>query len=43
MAKDLIFRSTEISIFEAKNRTNLLISKILEVWEDSIKATHLFL
>lgn len=43
MAKDLIFRSTEISIFEAKNRTNLLISKILEVWEDSVKATHLFL
>lgn len=43
MVKDLIFRSTEISIFEAKNRTNLFISKILEVWEDSVKATHLFL
>lgn len=43
MAKDLIFRGTEISIFEAKNRTNLLVSKLLEAWEDSVKATHLFL
>lgn len=43
MAKDLIFRGTEISIFEAKNRTNLLVSKLLEAWEDSVKVTHLFL
>lgn len=30
-------------IIEIKNRTALLIEQLLEVWEDSVKATHLFL
>lgn len=30
-------------IFEVKERTLLLINKLLEVWEDSVKSTHLFL
>lgn len=28
---------------EVEDRTPLLISQLLEVWEDSVKATHLFL
>ena len=32
-----------MKIFEVKNRTTMLINKLLEVWEDSVKATHLFL
>lgn len=30
-------------IIEIKERTEILISQLLEVWEDSVKATHLFL
>ena len=32
-----------MKIFEVKNRTTMLINNLLEVWEDSVKATHLFL
>ena len=32
-----------MKIMEVKNRTELLIDELLEVWEDSVKATHLFL
>ena len=30
-------------ILEIKERTTTLTNKLLEVWEDSVKATHLFL
>ena len=30
-------------IFEIENRSPILINKLLEIWEDSVKATHLFL
>lgn len=29
--------------FEIENRSPILINKLLEIWEDSVKATHLFL
>ena len=29
-------------IIEVKERTNNLINQLLEVWEDSVKATHTF-
>lgn len=32
-----------MTIIEVKNRKAILISELLEVWEDSVKATHLFL
>lgn len=32
-----------MKIFEVKDRTTTLINNLLEVWEDSVKATHLFL
>ncbi len=32
-----------MEIFEVKNRTIILINRLLEVWEDSVRATHLFL
>ena len=32
-----------MKIFEVKERTVTLINNLLEVWEDSVKATHLFL
>lgn len=32
-----------MTIIEVKDRTETLINKLLEVWEDSVKATHLFL
>lgn len=32
-----------MKIFEVKNRTEIVINELLEVWEDSVKATHLFL
>lgn len=32
-----------MNIFEAINRTESLINKLLKVWEDSVKATHTFL
>ena len=32
-----------MNIKEIKDRNSLLISQLLEVWEDSVKATHLFL
>ena len=30
-------------IVEIKERTEILINQLLEVWEDSVKATQLFL
>lgn len=30
-------------IIVVKDRTEILINQLLEVWEDSVKATHLFL
>ena len=32
-----------MTIIEIDNRTIALINELLEVWEDSVKATHLFL
>ena len=32
-----------MNIVEVQNRTTLLINNLLEVWEDSVKATHTFL
>lgn len=32
-----------MTIIEIENRNATLINKLLEVWEDSVKATHLFL
>lgn len=32
-----------MKIFEVENRTSALINNLLEVWEGSVKATHLFL
>ena len=32
-----------MGIIEVKERTMTLINQLLEVWEDSVKATHLFL
>ena len=32
-----------MTIIEVKDRTTTLINKLVEVWEDSVKATHLFL
>lgn len=32
-----------MEIFEVKSRTTALINKLLDVWENSVKATHLFL
>lgn len=32
-----------MTIIEIKEKTTNLISQLLEVWEDSVKATHLFL
>ena len=32
-----------MKIIEVKERTTTLINQLLEVWEDSVKATHLFL
>jgi len=32
-----------MKIIEVKERTELLLSQLLVIWEDSVKATHLFL
>ena len=32
-----------MTIIEIDNRTTTMINELLEVWEDSVKATHLFL
>ena len=32
-----------MTIIEVENRNTALINKLLEIWEDSVKATHLFL
>ncbi len=32
-----------MKIVEISNRTSTLINELLEVWEDSVKATHTFL
>ena len=32
-----------MTIIEVKHRTTTIINKLVEVWEDSVKATHLFL
>ena len=31
-----------MTMIEVENRSIKLINKLLEVWEDSVKATHLF-
>ena len=33
----------ELEIIEIKDRDSILIQNLLEVWESSVKATHLFL
>jgi len=35
--------SYEIKITEVKEKTSELIEQLLKVWENSVKATHLFL
>lgn len=32
-----------MNIIEIKNRDDKLIEKLVSIWEDSVKATHLFL
>ena len=32
-----------MKLIETNNRSELLIKQLLEVWEDSVKATHTFL
>ena len=32
-----------MKIIEVKRRTTILINQLIEVWENSVKATHLFL
>ena len=32
-----------MTIIEVKDKNTTLINKLLEVWEDSVRATHLFL
>ncbi len=32
-----------MNIFEVKNRTTVLINQLLELWEESVKSTHIFL
>ena len=36
-------REINMRIVEVNNRTSTLINQLLEVWENSVKATHLFL
>lgn len=45
MAEDLIITISgeKFLLFEAKDRTTTLIDKLSDVWEDSVRATHLFL
>ena len=31
-----------MKIYEVENRTKNIINSLLEVWEDSVRATHLF-
>lgn len=38
-----MFIVNDMTIIEVKDRTSTLIYKLLEIWEDSVKATHLFL
>ena len=33
----------DMTIIEVRDRTSTLLYKLLEIWEDSVKATHLFL
>ena len=32
-----------MEIFEVRSRNQMLLKNLLEVWEDSVKATHTFL
>lgn len=32
-----------MKIFEVENKSPILINKLLEIWEDSVRASHLFL
>lgn len=42
--QELSFRGIEgMKIVEVKERTSVLIQRLLSVWESSVKATHLFL
>ena len=43
LKKDNMTGEHFMTIIEVKNRNTALINKLLEVWEDSVKATHLFL
>jgi putative acetyltransferase len=36
-------REINMTIIDVNERTEVLINQLLEVWEDSVKATHLFL
>lgn len=38
-----ILEDKNLKIVEVKDRTTLLIEQLLKVWENSVKATHLFL
>ena len=37
------WRTGEMKIIEMKERTPLLVQQLLEIWESSVRATHLFL
>ena len=39
----MLFRSDNMRIVEMKERNSELIENLLDVWENSVKATHLFL
>ena len=36
-------KGIDMRIIEIQERTEMLVSQLVEVWEDSVKATHLFL
>ena len=40
---NLVRLEVKMNIKEIKDRNSLLISQLLEIWEDSVKATHSFL
>lgn len=40
---DYMIGERVMTMIEVENRSIKLINKLLEVWEDSVKATHLFL
>lgn len=40
---DYMIGECVMTIIEVENRNTALINKLLEVWKDSVKATHIFL